>query len=478
MLHDKDKIAQLDAIFYARSIAVAGASRNESKMGSLWLKGIRAAGFKGDLYGLNPSGGEVFGMPIYPNLEAIPGPVDLVISCIPRTGVLDLLDDCAAKGIKGIEFFTAGFRETAEPHWIEVEKEMARRARRSGFRIIGPNCIGISCPEHAIPYGGSTWLPAAGSIGYVSQSGGHVGKMLEIGTTRGLAFSKCASMGNGCDLGGADFLEYFAADPKTQIIAMYLEGPTDARLLLDNIRKANSRKPVVVWKGGRTEAGARATAGHTGALAASPLVWSGALAQAGAIECQGLDEQADVLLLLQQFGRLERANVGIICGITDGGGGEAVLSADACASEGITVPPLSKDTHARMLDILGQVGSVLVNPIDVSQRPGDIGALLNVIESLASTPYLDVLVIYENMDILIRFLGTAMAMELNQAVIKKCKTLSKPVLVVLPPGGLEPDRLEAESQFVAAGIPVYPSMDRAARAIASVTRYYERGNKP
>jgi predicted CoA-binding protein len=229
----EQKVKQFERIFYPRSIAVVGASTDERKMGSRWVAGLLFAGFKGVVYPVNPSGGEIMKLKIYPRLTDIPWPVDLVICCIPRTQVLDLLNDCAAKQIGTIYFFTAGFRETGEPEWLWVEEEMARRAHEGGFRIIGPNCIGISCPEQGIPYGPSPMVNKIGLAGFISQSGGHAGKMAAISLTRCIGFSKVASIGNCCDLGSADFLEYMAWDPKTGVVGMYLEGPRDSARLFE-----------------------------------------------------------------------------------------------------------------------------------------------------------------------------------------------------------------------------------------------------
>jgi len=468
----RDKLGELKPIFYPRAMAVVGASTNEQKMGSRWLRGLVDSPFKGEVYAVNPHGGEVFGLKIHPDLQSIPGPLDLVIVCIPRELVLDLMDDCAAKGIKAVQFFTAGFRETGDPKWIAVEEEMVRKARRGGFRIIGPNCFGIYCPEGGVPYG--PWIPVGktGSIGYVSQSGGHGGKMLEIGLTRGMSFSKVVSMGNGSELGTAELMEYLAVDPKTEIIGLYLEGPLDSRQLLDKIRACSRSKPVVVWKGGRTKAGSRAAASHTGAMAASPEIWSGALRQAGAIEVQGLEELADTLLLLQTVGRLKKTGVGIICGLTDGGGGEAVLTADACAALGVAVPLLTERTRQGLLDIVGSVGSILHNPVDISQRSGNIEAFRQVTELVIADPRIAILVVYENADILSKFLDRAAVKELNGIIIDFCHRQNKPVVVVLPPGSMEMERLEIEHRLAEAGIPVYTTMDRAAKAIANVNRYF------
>lgn len=458
-----------ERIFYPRSIAVVGASRDECKIGSMWVKGLSSAGFRGPIYPVNPGGGEIFGLKIYRNLTDIPGPVDLVICCIPRTMVLDLLIDCGAKEIGAIYLLTAGFRETGEPQWVEVEEEMARRARAGGFRIIGPNCIGVSCPEHNIPYGPSSLVGRMGSAGFISQSGGHAGKMLAIAYGRWIGFSKLVSIGNCCDLDSADFLEYLASDPKTGVIGLYLESPRDSRGLFQVLPEAARRKPVVVWKGGRTAAGS-----HTGALAASAAVWSAALRQAGAIEVRGLDELADTILLFQKVGQLEkrRANVGIICGLTDGGGGESVLAADACTAAGVEVTPFTDRTRRELLGLLGQVGSVLVNPVDVSQRAGNLQAFERALHLVATEPSIDIVAVYENADLLVTFLPKQITDAMHDAIIDLKRKQPKPVILVSPPGALDMQRLEIENRVAEAGIPVFPSMERAARAIANVHRYY------
>ncbi|PIP05983.1 MAG: hypothetical protein COX52_09025 [Syntrophobacterales bacterium CG23_combo_of_CG06-09_8_20_14_all_48_27] len=471
------KLKEFEPIFYPCSIAVAGASADTGKMGTKWVNGLLAAGFKGEIYPVNPMGGEISGLKIYPNLKAIPKPVDLVIVCIPRQFVLNLLDDCAASGVKAVHFFTAGFRETGDPEWIRVEEEMAAKARQGNFRIIGPNCIGIYCPEQRMPYGPSSLLGAAGTVGFISQSGGHAGKLLEIGLGRGIHFSKVISMGNGSDLDSLDFLEYLAVDPKTAIIGAYLEGARDARHLFQAIKNVSPAKPIVVWKGGRTEPGAEAAASHTGALTASASLWSAALKQAGAIEVQGLEELADTMLLLQQLGRIRGNNVGIVCGLTDGGGGESVLAGDACAAFGLNVPPFSEKTKAHLTALLGQVGSILRNPLDISQGYGNTRIVEQAMELVSREPHLDLIIVYENVDILLRFLSAEITEIMNNIFIGFHRRQSKPIVVVLPRGSKEEERLEIEDKFSREGIPVYPTIERAARAIAHVTRYYSRLHK-
>ena len=187
-----------------------------------------------------------------------------------------------------------------------------------------------------------------------------------------------------------------------------------------------------------------------------------------------MDEPADTLLLFQRVGRLERSNLGIICGLTDGGGGEAVLTADACAAVGVHVIPFTERTRRELLGLLGQVGSVLVNPLDVSQRSGDLQALERSIDLVMAEPEIDAVVVYENADLLVRFMGREVADLVNSVILRAAGKHRKPLVVVSPPGSADAERLDIECRLSEAGIPVYPSMERAARAIANVNQYCGR----
>lgn len=441
-------------------------------MGSLWAKALIDSDFAGPVYPVNPSLDELFGVKVWPNLTAIPGSVDLVICCIPRTSVLDLLDDCAAKRVVAVHFFTAGFRETGEAHWIYVEEEMARRAQKGGFRIIGPNCIGVSCPEHRLPYGASSTVGKPGPVGFISQSGGHAGKLVEIGATRGIGFSKIASVGNCCDLGSADFLEYMAMDPKANVVGLYLEGPRDSQRLFQVMRAASERKPVVVWKGGATEAGAKAASSHTGAMKASAAVWTAALRQAGAIQVRGMDEMADTLLLFRTLGPVEKTQLGIVCGLTGDGESEALLATDACAGFGIDILSFTETTRWELLGLTGQASTAVINPSDLSQFSGILQAFEQTMQLVAADRRVDIIVVYENAGTLVSLMTKEVADLINGMIVKARQKGSKAIIVVSPPGSLDLERLDIECRLSEAGIPVYPSMERAAKAIADVRRYY------
>lgn len=458
----------LESIFHPRAIAVVGVSSDQARVPALWFRALLCSGFQGEVYAVNRKGGEFQGHRIWTSLSSIPGPVDLVISCIPRQSVPDLLRDCAAKKVKCIQFYTAGFSESGERDWARAEREMVRAAREGGFRVIGPNCFGIYNPRHGISYGPFDVRPPLGSVGLIIQSGGIMGKVLEYGMVQGLGFGKGVSIGNASDIGVADFLEYLASDDEIKAIGLYLEGPRDARRLFRMLRAVTRVKPVVVWKGGSSPAGNKAIFFHTGALASSPAVWSGGLRQTGAIEVRSLDEMCDTLLLLDRFGRLSRGNLGAICGLTDGGGGEAVLISDVCAAAGVLVPPLRQRTAKALRESIGQVGSVLTNPVDMSQQQAIAAVVKRALYLMAQEPQIDIILVYENAGVLLDVYPRQVTQTVNKVFLDYCRSGAKPLVLVLPPGPAEVRRREIEDSFKAAGVPVFPGIERAARAIRNI----------
>ncbi len=457
-------------VFYPGSIAVVGVSADEARVPALWFTSLLASGFAGRVWAVNRKGGRCRGHRVWPALTAIPGPVDLVISCVPRASVFDLLRQCAEKRVKCVQLYTAGFSESGDPEWAAAEKEMARMAREGGFRLIGPNCFGVYHPAHGLPYGPFSVQAPAGSVGLVMQSGGIMGKLLEYGVVAGLGFGKGVSIGNAADLGVADFVEYLARDDEIATMGLYLEGPGDAGRLMAAIRSTARRKPVVAWKGGRSPAGQRAIFSHTGAAAASPAVWSGALRQAGAIEVHSLEEMGDTLLLLDRFGRRRRNRLGAICGLTDGGGGEAVLISDLCAGAGVVVPPLRRRTVAALAECVGQVGSVLTNPVDMSQRQAFAPAVRRALRLVAGEPQIDIIMVYVSSGLLLDVYPREVTGAVNQAFLDFFREGSQPLVLVLPPGPAVTRRREIEETFRRAGVPVLPSVERAARAIRNLAR--------
>jgi len=468
----EEKLKEFEPIFYPKSVAVVGASATSIKAGSAWVWSLSSAGFLGLIYPIGSSGGRIADLEIFPNLRLVPGEVDYVIVAIPRQSVLELLDDCAAKNVKTVQFFTAGFSEIDAQQGRKLEEQMLEKARQGNIRIIGPNCIGVYCPEHKIPFPLGI-LGESGSVGFVSQSGGIATKLVTTGIARHINYSKGVSFGNGIDLDASDFLQYLVADPKTKVIGAYLEGTRDGARLFNTVKEVAKVKPLVVWKGGRTEAGAQAAMSHTGSLASSAAIWSAMLKQAGAIEVHSLEELTDTLLIFQQLGHWQGTSAAIIGGLADGGGGNSVAAGDACMENGLKVPPLSFETKQKLSELLGEVGSILRNPVDVSQAQfRGLAALFQAIDLIARDTVIDIVLIQEDIDILLPIYSWKGLEEINEFLIELGSRQNKPIIVVLPPGSAEPERLQIEQKLLTASIPVFCSMERAAKAIYKLNQYY------
>jgi acyl-CoA synthetase (NDP forming) len=467
----EEKLKEFEPIFYPESIAVVGVSATSIKAGSLWVGDLRSAGFRGLIYPVGSSGGRIADLEILPNLRLIPGEIDYVIVAVPRQSALELLDDCAAKNVKAVHFFTAGFSEMDTQQGRKLEEQMLKKARQGNVRIIGPNCIGVYCPEHKIPFLMGI-LGESGSVGFVSQSGGIATKLVTIGIARHINYSKGVSFGNGIDLDASDFLQYLAADPKTKVIGAYLEGTRDGGRLFNTIKEVARAKPLVVWKGGRTEAGAQAAMSHTGSLASSAAIWSAMLKQVGAVEVHNLDELTDALLIFQQLGHGQGTRAAIIGGLADGGGGNSVAAGDACVENGLEVPPLSYETKQELSKLLGEVGGILRNPLDVSQAQfRGLAALFQAIDLVVGDPISDIVLIQEDIEILLPIYSQKGLEEINEFFIELARRQNKPIIVVLPPGSAEAERLEMEQKLLAASVPVFCSMERAAKAIYRLNQY-------
>ena len=472
---EREEFEQIDSIFHPESIAVLGASPDSPTIGNVYVDGLLSAGFTGRIYPVNPKGGEIQGLKIYRSLMDIPYPVDYVISSIPREGALPLLDDCIAKKVKTVQFFTAGFREADMVAGRGVEEEMLAKARQGNFRIVGPNCVGTCSPEVKMPLGPLAIMgDKVGTVGYLCQSGGLSEKVAELGISRGIDYSKGVSLGNGIDLDVTAFLDYLATDDKTQIIGIYMEGVNDGREFLRVLESTTRKKPVVIYKGGATKSGAEAAISHTGSLTTDAAIWSAVFKQAGAIEAQSIEEIADNILLLQNIKDCPGNDVTIIAGLAGGGGGACVSATDECVKVGLNVPSLQEKTRRGVAEICGEVGTILHNPVDVGPRgwsnPETFGRVLEIV---TNDPKANLVLVHEDM---FRFKQLKIPWEavrrINEFVIEIGQR--KPVVVVMPYGASNEVRWEMERMLIQAKIAVYPSFKRAAQAILNVRRYLLR----
>jgi acyl-CoA synthetase (NDP forming) len=291
--------ADLDMVFNPKSVAVVGVPADSSRhsMARTYVRALVECKFNGPIYPVNPKGGEINGLKIYPNVKDVPDSVDYVISCIPATLAPQLARDCVAKGVKAIQFFTSGFGEEGTEEGKRLEAEICDIARQGGIRLIGPNCMGVYCPKSGLSYA-LDYSTESGPVALICQSGGNAIYFVRHAAQRGVRFSKVVSFGNAVDVDESDLLEYLTNDTETKIIAAYIEGLKDGRRFSQVVRRAAAAKPVIIMKGGSTEAGARAVASHTGVLAGSARIWDGLLRQAGVIPASTLEELADIVVTL------------------------------------------------------------------------------------------------------------------------------------------------------------------------------------
>lgn len=355
-----DAYEGLRPLLEPRVIAVVGASR-QGKQGSVFLQGLLDPGFSGELYVVNPSASQVMGVPSYPSVSALPKRPDLAILVLPAEPAIEVVRECAGLGVPGVAMFTAGFNELGTPEGNERARRLLEAAG-GRTRIIGPNCMGVYNPRLGIAMFGG--MPRrTGPVGLISQSGSLVNFIVAAAAARGLGFSKAVSIGNQIDLTAADFLEAFAQDPETEVIAAYLEGLPDAQRFARMLRAVAPRKPLVLWKAGRVAAGARAARSHTGQLAGEFRIWEGLARQAGVVLVRDIEELIDTLVVATAL-RGERPR-GRAVAIVTGPGGPAVSASDACEEAGLSLAQLSPATRDALRDVVAAAGTSVRNPIDV-----------------------------------------------------------------------------------------------------------------
>lgn len=382
--------------FHPRSVAVAGVSTTGTSWfgGRMFIDGMRHFDRVKRIYALNPKGGTLAdGTRVYADLSAIPDDVDLLISAVPAPTILDLIDAAAAKGVKVMHLFTAGFGETGDAERVALETEVMRRLTAAGIRLIGPNCMGIHSPITGLSWMADTSCDI-GRIGMFSQSGMNATMIVDGAERRGLRFSYGVSYGNATDLNECDYLEYLAENEETDIVLGYIEGVKDGPRFVESARRVSDRKPLVILKGGQTEAGSRAAGSHTGSLAGSIDIWRGVSRQARFIVVDRIDELIDMAVAVQFLSRTAGRNVAII----GGGGGASVLAADACSRAGLFVPALADATQAALGEFIPAAGTSIRNPVDITSLWHGGDEFRRTVEIVAADANIDMLIVHFNVD--------------------------------------------------------------------------------
>jgi len=362
-------------LFYPRSIAVIGASNTHGKWGYIYTRNLRDAGFAGKIYPVHPREDNVLGLKAFPRLNDIPGPVDLALILLQPPLVPAAVQECLQKKVGAIVVITAGFGELGE-EGRRLQEAFARPARAAGVPLIGPNCMGL-VNVHARLNAQLFYLrPLPGKISILSQSGNLGGNLIRKGMADQIGFAKFLSSGNEAVTTGEDLLEYFAQDPETEVLLIYLEGVKDGRRFLEAAKKVTARKPIVLLKGGYTEAGEKACSSHTGALAGEREIFEAMCRQAGVLRVDDLDDLYYAGTALASHPLPPGNRIGIV---TEGGG-LGVIAADAAVAHGITVPALTPEMIAQFDKFMPDRWS-RNNPVDTAAGEGKFQALEVMIRS-------------------------------------------------------------------------------------------------
>jgi acyl-CoA synthetase (NDP forming) len=443
------------ALFEPQSVAVVGVPRS-LRPGQLFLQALLDPGYRGRIYPVNPKAREILGLPCHPSVTSLPEAVDLAVIVVPTAQAVSVVRECAEKGVKVAIVFTAGFSELGTEEGRQRGDELVAAARLGPLRLVGPNCMGVYVPKTGL--GSFPGLSAErGPIAFVSQSGSLSNRVVWGGGGRGLAFSKVVSVGNQADLETSDFLEYLAEDPETEIIGAYLEGAKDGRRLWRALTAAGRRKHLVVWKVGRTRAGARAASSHTGALAGEAEVWSGMLRQAGALQVRDMDELFDLLVALRYLGRPAGDRMAIVTGP----GGPAVSAADACEEAGLQLAGLAEETERRLRNVVASAGTSVRNPVDVGLVLAGAAEMYGrALEATLDDPGVDAVVVIGSS---VQGEGWKQHIDVMAGL---ARAAAKPILhVSFGPGDPAIERALADE-----GIPSFPSAERALQAYSRVRR--------
>ncbi|MFG1626306.1 acetate--CoA ligase family protein [Kribbella sp. NPDC049227] len=351
-------LTAMTRIMKPRAVAVIGASNETGKIGNSVMKNLVNGGYAGDIYPVNPKGGEVLGLKAFPSITDIPGDVDVAVFAVPAKFVAGALEQCGEKGVAGAILIPSGFAETGEQ---ELQDEVVAIAKKHDVRILGPNIYGYYylpeslCATFCTPYN------VRGSVALSSQSGGIGMAILGFSRSSRMGVSAIVGVGNKADIDEDDLLTFFESDDNTNLIAMHLEDLKDGRAFAETAARVSKKKPVVVLKAGRTDMGARAASSHTGALAGNDKVYDDILRQSGVVRAPGLNEMLQYARGIPLLPTPKGENVVIITGA----GGSGVLLSDACVDAGLTLMDIPADLDAAFRKFIPPFGAA-GNPVDIT----------------------------------------------------------------------------------------------------------------
>ncbi len=350
----------LNTLFYPKSVALIGASKDEGSVGYEIAQNLKSQGYKGKLYFVNPKGGKLFGKRVLEDTSLIKKPIDLSIIAIPAAYVLPEVKKLASLKTKSIVVISAGFKESGNKN---AEIELEKICSENDISLIGPNCLGFINPQIKLNASFAPIMPAFGSIAFISQSGALCASVLDYSAKEKIGFSKFISVGNKAQIGEVDLLEYFYNDPKTKVIAIYMEQLEEVDLIkkiAQKITKGNLSKPIIALKSGKTAEGKKAAMSHTGALGGSDDAYNALFSQTGIIRAENIQELFSMIEIFQRNKRLKSNKIAIVTNA----GGPGVLAADALIAKGLNLAQITEITQSRLKKILPNAASIK-NPIDI-----------------------------------------------------------------------------------------------------------------
>ncbi len=446
----------LHGFFYPRTVALIGATDKPTKPGTAILENL--SHFNGAVYPVNPKHETLLGHRCYASIKAVPEEIDLAIIALPAALVEQEIDHLSEKGIRRIILISSGFAE-AGAEGVRMQKRIAEKTKRYGIRVIGPNALGVYNTDNGLD---SFFVsrervsrPAIGRLSIISQSGAITVILMEALARDGIGISKAVNYGNRLDVDDADALDYFADDPKTGAVAMYMESVADGRKFLRSAKAFAERKPLVIWKAGKHELGAAAVASHTATLAGSYGLYQAAFRQAGAVEAFGFDHMIDAA---KAVALMDYPCVGNRLLVVTNGGGMAVAASDQAQQDGFTMPGTPPEVRARLRRAFPSF-FVTSNPIDITGSGTNEDYDTALREAL---PHFDAAVVIVLMG------STTVSEEATGIIARACHEAKKPVTCCVLQGlGYTQEAMHA---LLKLGIPVYPSPERAVRALAALRK--------
>lgn len=462
----------LEPLFNPKSVAVLGASTNPYKIGNIQLKSLIDGGFAGAIYPINPKASEIEGLACYSSIDAVPGEVDLAIFCVGAEQIQDSLKECAKKNVRAAIIFASGYSEIGE-EGVKLQQDLADIAEKNGIRIIGPNCVGLVNTTNGMI---GTFSPAIlavplheeKAVGYVSQSGAFGVLTYMAAAQRGLSFNYFASVGNEMETEFSDVVEYMIHDPKTKVVTGYLEGAKNTKKLRRlAIEALNRKKPIVLMKTGRSSAGSRAAASHTGSLAGSDLIYDAFFRQSGIVR---VDDYEDIITFSKLFlsNKLPKGKNTVL--ITSSGG-RGINEADRCEGLGLSIIPLCEETQKEIKKHIPSFGSAS-NPIDLTAAASVTNPELFVspLRALVADPDVHNIILTEFP------LSWGADNPHLQEFIEICKNSDKFVFVTtFPLEGMSVPK--GKEELEKNGIPVIPGDLNPIKGLAKLVEYSERYRK-